>query len=133
MDDLKNLPKLKPEIKERWLEALRSGKYKQTTGYLRDDDGFCCLGVLCDVVKNDKAVKVKWAERADRWVATTDYTFDGNRDELPFSVATHVFADSNHNVDALVIRNDGSWNERRDKDMKKQSFKQIANIIERHM
>ena len=29
--------------------ALRSGKYKQCTGALRKDDGFCCLGVACDV------------------------------------------------------------------------------------
>jgi hypothetical protein len=34
-----------------WLEALRSGKYKQgTQGALNDETGgFCCLGVLCDV------------------------------------------------------------------------------------
>jgi hypothetical protein len=37
-------------IKKRWVEALRSGNYKQTTGALRKDDGFCCLGVLCDIV-----------------------------------------------------------------------------------
>jgi hypothetical protein len=37
-------------IKKRWVEALRSGNYKQTTGCLRNGDGFCCLGVLCDIV-----------------------------------------------------------------------------------
>lgn len=39
------------EIKARWQEALRSGKYQQGTGRLRSDDGlsFCCLGVLCDL------------------------------------------------------------------------------------
>lgn len=31
--------------------ALRSGKYKQGRGHLRGDDGFCCLGVACDVSK----------------------------------------------------------------------------------
>lgn len=30
-----------------WLEALRSGKYKQTTeGAMQDKTGYCCLGVL---------------------------------------------------------------------------------------
>lgn len=30
-----------------WLEALRSGKYKQTyRGALQDKHGYCCLGVL---------------------------------------------------------------------------------------
>jgi len=35
--------------KARWLEALRSGKYKQGKQRLRKGDSFCCLGVLCDI------------------------------------------------------------------------------------
>lgn len=34
---------------EKWCEALRSGKYKQTRGFLHDSDGYCCLGVACKV------------------------------------------------------------------------------------
>lgn len=41
---------MNPEIKAKWIEALRSGKYQQTAGTLRNNDGFCCLGVLCDVM-----------------------------------------------------------------------------------
>lgn len=37
------------EVKEAWVAALRSGKYKQGGGALRKDDAFCCLGVLCDI------------------------------------------------------------------------------------
>jgi hypothetical protein len=40
---------MNPEIKQKWVAALRSGEYKQTTGHLRDETGFCCLGVLCDL------------------------------------------------------------------------------------
>lgn len=37
----------------KWVNALRSGEYKQTVGYLHNDKGYCCLGVLCDVaIKN---------------------------------------------------------------------------------
>ena len=32
------------------MTALRSGKYPQTRCTLADEDGFCCLGVLCDIV-----------------------------------------------------------------------------------
>jgi hypothetical protein len=32
-----------------WLSALRSGKYVQGTDKLRNNNTFCCLGVLCDV------------------------------------------------------------------------------------
>lgn len=35
--------------RETWVAALRSGEYEQTTGQLRSDTGFCCLGVACDV------------------------------------------------------------------------------------
>jgi hypothetical protein len=46
---------------KQWVDALRSGDYKQTTGYLHRIDadyetpaGMCCLGVLCDLaVKAD--------------------------------------------------------------------------------
>lgn len=42
-------------IKEMWLEALRSGDYKQTTGCLNNGKGgFCCLGVLTDLYIKEK-------------------------------------------------------------------------------
>lgn len=40
-----------PEIKAKWIAALRSGKYPQAKAALRTDVGYCCLGVLCDVVR----------------------------------------------------------------------------------
>jgi hypothetical protein len=37
-------------LKAKWLEALRSGRYKQGQRKLRNqEDEFCCLGVLCDI------------------------------------------------------------------------------------
>ncbi len=43
---------MKVELFDEWLVALRSGEYKQIQGRLHDPDdgGFCCLGVLCEVV-----------------------------------------------------------------------------------
>lgn len=32
-----------------WIAALRSGQYQQGQMRLRNSDGFCCLGVLCDL------------------------------------------------------------------------------------
>lgn len=38
------------QIKQQWMEALRSGKYAQAFGALQlTEMGFCCLGVLCDL------------------------------------------------------------------------------------
>jgi hypothetical protein len=42
--------KLDPELKAKWLDALRSGKYKQGQAVLRtSEECFCCLGVLGDI------------------------------------------------------------------------------------
>jgi len=38
------------EIKQEWVKALRSGDFKQGRGKLRNGDGYCCLGVLCQVI-----------------------------------------------------------------------------------
>jgi len=40
---------MNPEIKAKWLGALRSGKYEQVKGGLKKDNCFCCLGVLTDI------------------------------------------------------------------------------------
>lgn len=40
---------MKEDIAKQWVEALRGGKYKQGQEELREDDCFCCLGVLCDI------------------------------------------------------------------------------------
>lgn len=53
---------MKTEIKTKWLEALRSGDYKQAKGALvkQAEDGsksYCCLGVLCDLAKAEGVVR----------------------------------------------------------------------------
>lgn len=44
---------MKADIRTKWLEALRSGRYQQGRGWLKFKDGdgerYCCLGVLCEV------------------------------------------------------------------------------------
>jgi hypothetical protein len=36
-------------LKSEWIDALRSGKYQQAKSFLKTDNGYCCLGVLCDI------------------------------------------------------------------------------------
>lgn len=45
---------MKKALKAKWVAALRSGEYKQTTGQLvhesvRGNLSYCCLGVLCEI------------------------------------------------------------------------------------
>jgi hypothetical protein len=44
------------KVKALWLDALRSGEYEQAKGYLKTDDGYCCLGVLCDIAVKNKVI-----------------------------------------------------------------------------
>jgi hypothetical protein len=49
--------KLNPELKARWVAALRSSEYKQGRYLLRNDENeFCCLGVLCDTYDSSRWV-----------------------------------------------------------------------------
>lgn len=72
---------MKQEFVKPWTDALRSGKYKQTTGVLQRNErstrgaGFCCLGVLCDVLKDHENVKGEWVENQTRY----EFRYDRNQ------------------------------------------------------
>lgn len=55
---------MNPEVKRKWVEALRSGEFPQGTEYLRrltgyeasntdQVTGYCCLGVLCELYRRE--------------------------------------------------------------------------------
>lgn len=39
----------RPENMRKWIAALRSGKYDQGRGQLATINGYCCLGVACEI------------------------------------------------------------------------------------
>jgi len=41
--------RMNQDVKKKWVELLRSGKYSQGKSCLRNGNSFCCLGVLCDL------------------------------------------------------------------------------------
>lgn len=48
-------------IKKRWVELLRSEDYEQVQRDLRNDCGFCALGLLCELVDPSG-----WSEPVER-------------------------------------------------------------------
>lgn len=41
---------MKEELKQKWVDELRSGKYEQGRRCLKSTQGkYCCLGVLCEI------------------------------------------------------------------------------------
>jgi hypothetical protein len=55
---------MKPEIRDRWTAALRSGEYEQGCLYLLNHNKYCCLGVLNDLYAKDTEGAV-WASISD--------------------------------------------------------------------
>lgn len=84
--------KIDPQVKQKWVDALRSGEYQQATGKLKSQEGFCCLGVLCDLYAKEHE-DAGWEYRGtDRPSDPTDYWYFEDQSEkvslcLPVSVA----------------------------------------------
>lgn len=114
-----------PQIRARWVAALRSGQYPQGQKYLRSGEDRCCLGVLSDL-----AVEAGVTTREERTAATGEqYCAYGpccSFDYLPDEVQCWAGL-STHNpqvmwrgeFSSLAELNDGG-----------QSFAQIADLIE---
>lgn len=108
--------RLDPTLKAKWLEALRSGKYAQTQKALNDGQGFCCLGVLCDLMNPDGWDSGLWSQD---WEAEEPQWCDGDLDS---STRLRVGLSSDSEV-TLIRMNDEE----------KKNFTEIADWIEEHL
>lgn len=122
--------KMDPDVKAKWVEALRSGEYKQGKGVLEQEGKFCCLGVLCDLaVKNGVQVEVGTKLSAMEQARTT---YDGAGDMPPKSVVDWAFPGN----DWDNWSKDNVWNVTPDhhlptlNDAKGWSFEDIARLVE---
>ena len=114
-----------PELKVKWVEALRNGKYEQTAGVLCDGrGGFCCLGVLSEVVGDEH-----WDGRLWENFDEEEENFTGQRfevEELPkYALSLVGLTDSQQRL--LASMNDGS------EALKAHSFEEIADYIEKEL
>lgn len=78
------------ELVKKWVEALRSGKYKQGRKALRNkNDEFCCLGVLCDISKKDLGIDWEPEENGE-FEAFEAYVMEKNGGVLPDRVWEYI-------------------------------------------
>ena len=112
---------MKKEIADKWVEALRSGEYKQQCAALANSDrtAHCCLGVLCELAIKD-GVELP--------VEQMSYStlFDDARVDLPLKVMKWTDMHTPYGClgsveHSLVAANDTGL-----------SFEGIAKLIERH-
>lgn len=75
---------MNPDIKKRWLEALRSGEYEQGREALCSDGKYCCLGVLSDLAVEDGIAK--W-QAPQNYSYSNDYSIAGESAFLTDSIA----------------------------------------------
>jgi hypothetical protein len=97
------------ELKQKWIKALRSRKYKQARSSLHMDGKYCCLGVLM-AIQNAKDFRYLDKPIPDKCFLgglSTDVAF------------------------TLAAANDGTENFINGAQMRKHSFLEIADYLER--
>lgn len=117
---------MKPEIKQKWLNALRGGEYSQGRYQLHDeDDRFCCLGVLCDLyLKEHNKEWIKGEEQFAYLIPSGDNAFG----EVLTQEVVEWSGLELHNPE-LIVNNKGVVISDLN-DTENYSFDQIADLIE---
>ena len=117
---------MKEEVAKLWTAALRSGKYVQGQGCLRqsinDVDHYCCLGVLCKLGINNGLCINEEESSGNREVVS----FDGEVSYLPYEVRewsgmkSRYGSFDTHKQNLANLNDDGK------------TFNEIADIIDSH-
>jgi len=61
-------------LKKQWTTALRSGAFPQGRNVLRSTEGYCCLGVLCEVLGYESVLEEVFNVQTDEYVENV-YTY----------------------------------------------------------
>jgi hypothetical protein len=135
-----NLPKMNPEVKAKWLEALRSGEYNQGRNKLRTAEGLCCLGVLCEIAIKDGVLKpydvVVFEESGIHHYGGEDCYPPESVIDWSGLANRGIYRDGNGEyLLSLGSLNDGDESDLRwmSFEVKEYSFSEIADIIEREL
>lgn len=112
---------MKKSIMEKWVKALRSGEYKQGKDRLRSkDDKFCCLGVLCNLHAQEHPEIAKHETNPLTYLNHAGLPSSEVLEWAGFRYDNECGWISTIGTDLVTLNDTGK------------SFKQIANIIEKH-
>lgn len=96
---------MNPKVRDKWAAALESGEYHQTTNVLQDSDGYCCLGVLCDLAIKDGLDGLRWDEADGMTLyVRVDYEEDERSDDVIDENGAHWQEWDNGDVPEVVRR-----------------------------
>ena len=106
---------MRQDIAIKWVEALRSGKYQQGKFSLRShDDRYCCLGVLCDVLKEQ--IGLEWRQKSSL--------------TAPFVFGTQISVLSNDIINLVGMKQTEQDILSSMNDLEEKSFAEIADYID---
>lgn len=91
------------EIADKWIAALESGEFDQTSGFLMNENGYCCLGVLCQIAVEDGVIDPPVVRNIEG--VSKHYTFNNCGQFLPDSVVgwAGMSSDSGEYGDSLSL------------------------------
>ena len=118
---------LNPEqARKKLVEALRSGDYDQTKGNLRVGDGYCCLGVACDLYRKIEDPSMQWKMEWNPVVCADVWQFMGAPGLLPSEVQNWLGFSTSDGASVCGPYSDLSY-----LNDQGESFEYIADFIER--
>jgi len=105
---------------EKWISALRCGKYKQAKWRLQTTKGYCCLGVLCALAL-EEGIITKYKAPTE----TSEAFFEDSFVSLPESVREWVGLRNHSGKWGVVSESLAYLNDQQD-----YTFEQIADVLE---
>ena len=125
--DLPSAADANPERIKLWTDALRPGKYKRTRRVLSDGEGYCCLGVACEIAIEHGLDIGYQHEGHDDTVTGKCVRFGNESSHLPMEVADWYGLDSRnpwvtwngHDYTLAALNDDGAF-----------EFPELADLID---
>ena len=112
------------KLKALWVEALRSDRFKQTGGTLKNEAGHCCLGVACELmVAHDLVPEGIKINITDGGISIDGRTRDaGYTGTFPYTLVSALSIPPT-GYDRVIALNDSG----------ERNFKAIADYIEQNL
>lgn len=116
------------EAVQEWIDALRSGEYKQSRNRLQDANGYCCMGVACELfIPKEK----QWRHANDQSAGLLKgHTPGGEQSEAPEWLKNiDLITAKLSKGTSLVMLNDGYWHST-DAVHLSLTFDEIADVLQ---
>ena len=133
---------MKQNIMKQWIKALRSGKYKQGKGTLKQYDSkgnaqHCCLGVLCELYNQEMRKNKKKTIPEKIYNDDSDFShgysrFGGKKEDLPKEAMDWAGIKDSVGKFPWGVTQDTNFYNLADLNDLGRKFKTIADIIQKY-